>query len=77
MAALNLTVDSPVAGWLVVHPCGQPTNGSTVTFVAGEAVANLTLVELAGGDVCIRASVRTSLIVDTSAGGRQVTANST
>ena len=76
VVALNLTVDSPsAAGWLVAYPCGQPTNGSTVTFAAGEAVANLTLVELAGGDVCIRASVRTSLIVDTygwSAGNGQL-----
>jgi len=65
IAALNLTVDRPGrAGYVVAHPCGQTTNGSTVNFSAGETVANFTLVGLTAGEVCIAASTDVALIVD-------------
>ncbi|MGZ4766542.1 MAG: hypothetical protein ACXVH5_09885 [Ilumatobacteraceae bacterium] len=65
IAALNFTVDRPTqAGWVVAYPCGQPTNGSTVNFSAGEIVANFTLVGLSGGDVCIKSMVDLQLVVD-------------
>jgi hypothetical protein len=65
MAALNLTVDKPGRpGWVVAYPCGQQTDASTVNFAAGETVANLTLVALSAGHVCIRSYVDTHLIVD-------------
>ena len=77
-AALNLTVDRPPrAGWVVAYPCGQPTNASTVNFSAGEIVANLTLVGLSGGDVCLKSLQATEIVVDsfgwsTSAGTLKV-----
>ncbi len=65
MAALNLTVDTPAAaGYLVAYPCGTTTNGSTVNFSAGETVANLTLVGLSSGKVCLRSNVSVQLVVD-------------
>ena len=64
-AALNLTVVNPAqAGYVVAYPCGQSTDSSTVTFRAGETVANLTFVALAGGDICLVSSVATDIIVD-------------
>ncbi|MEO6627751.1 MAG: hypothetical protein ABIP03_04205 [Aquihabitans sp.] len=64
-AALNVTVDRPArAGWVVAYPCGQPTNASTVNFNAGDIVANLTLVALADGAVCMRSLVDTNVVVD-------------
>ena len=76
IAALNLTVDRPgQAGWVVAYPCGQPTNSSTVNFRAGDIVANLTVVGLTSGDVCLRALVETQLVVDSygwSAGAGQL-----
>ncbi|MDO9175405.1 MAG: hypothetical protein Q7V62_11425, partial [Actinomycetota bacterium] len=63
--ALNLTVVGPgTAGWLVAYPCGQPSTSSTVTFSAFETVANLSLVGLGQGDVCVRASTDVALVVD-------------
>ena len=65
MAALNITVDRPAqAGWVVAYPCGQPTNGSTVNFSAGEIVANFTLVGLTSGDVCLKSLQNVQLVVD-------------
>ncbi len=65
MAALNITVDGPAqAGWVVAYPCGQPTNGSTVNFSAGEIVANFTLVGLTSGDVCLKSLRDVQLVVD-------------
>ena len=65
-AALNLTVASPPEpGWVVAYPCGSPTKSSTVNFTAGEIVANLTFVGLAGNDVCLQSYGTTDLVVDT------------
>jgi hypothetical protein len=65
IAALNVTIDKPAgAGWVVAYPCGQVTNGSTVNFRAGETVANLTLVALSGGAVCLRSYGDVQVIVD-------------
>jgi hypothetical protein len=64
-AAVNLTVVNPSsAGYVVAYPCGQSTDSSTVNFRSGETVANLTFVALAGGDLCLIASVATDIIVD-------------
>lgn len=64
-AAVNLTIVRPSrAGYLVAYPCGQSTDSSTVTFRAGETVANLTFVALAGGDICLLSSVASDVIVD-------------
>ena len=65
IAALNVTIDNPAqAGWVVAYPCGQTTNGSTVNFGAGETVANLTLVALSAGDVCLRSLFDAQVVVD-------------
>ena len=65
IAALNVTIDKPArAGWVVAYPCGQSTDGSTVNFGAGETVANLTLVALSGGEVCLRSYGDVQVIVD-------------
>jgi hypothetical protein len=64
-AAVNLTVVNPSqAGYVVAYPCGQTTDSSTVTFRAGETVANLAFVALAAGDLCVVSSVATDIIVD-------------
>lgn len=77
IAALNLTIENPnAAGYVVAYPCGQSTNGSTVNFSAHETVANLTLVGLTNGTVCLRSNVTTPVIIDSygwsGGGGRLV-----
>jgi hypothetical protein len=63
--AVNLTVvNLSSAGYVVAYPCGQSTDSSTVNFRAGETVANLAFVALAGGDLCLIASIATDIIVD-------------
>ena len=69
--ALNLTVDSPASdGWVVAYRCGAPTSSSTMNFNAGEVVANLTLVSLANGELCLRSLGAVELIVDTEGWSR-------
>lgn len=54
--ALNITVDAPSAGsYLTVYPAGEGRPyASTVNFVAGRTIANLTLAKVgAGGSVSI------------------------
>lgn len=64
-AALNITVASPpVAGWVVAYPCGSATDASTLNFTAGEIVANLTMVGLSGGDVCLKSYGPADVVVD-------------
>ena len=65
-AALNLTIERPALdGYVVAYPCGQPSNGSTVNFLHGETVANMTIVALTEGAVCMRSNVNVQIIVDT------------
>src|SRR5262249_16910090 len=64
--AVNLTVDSPASdGWVGAYACGDPTTSSTMNFNAGETVANLALVAVANGDVCVKSYGTTDLIIDT------------
>jgi hypothetical protein len=65
-AALNITVVAPrSAGWVVAYPCGTPAATSNVNFRAGEIIANLTVVGLGGGDVCVRSLIDTEVVIDT------------
>jgi hypothetical protein len=64
-AALNVTVTGPAAdGFLTAYPCGSLPNASTVNFRAGEDRPNFTVVQVVGGDVCLRSTVATDVIVD-------------
>ena len=66
IAALNVTVDAaPVDGWVRAYPCGSATSSSTVNFTAGETVATLTFVGLAGGDVCLESWNTADVVIDT------------
>ena len=65
-ASINFTVDRPLLdGYVVAYPCGQPSNGSTVNFLKGEIVANLSVVALSGGEICMRSNVDVQIVVDT------------
>jgi hypothetical protein len=65
LAVFNLTVDRPAAtGWAVLYPCGSPSNGSTINYLAGETVASTTIVGLGGGDICVKSSADTEVILD-------------
>lgn len=65
IAALNLTIDRPSStNWAVLYPCGQSSNGSTINYVAGQAVASTTIVGLTDGDVCLMSNGDTDAIVD-------------
>lgn len=69
-ASLNLTIVDPLqAGFLTAYPCGSPRpNTSNVNFVAGETIANLSLMKLGqGGSICIVADQTTHVIVDVTA----------
>jgi len=64
---LNVTVDGPTAsGFLAVYPCADGWNGtSSVNFVAGQVVANLVVTKVdRNGDICVRASAETAVIMD-------------
>lgn len=64
--ALNLTAtQSASAGFVTVWPCNasQPTPTS-ISTQAGVNVANLVVVGLQGGELCIRSTVPTQFIVD-------------
>jgi uncharacterized protein YkwD len=66
-ATLNLVAVGPSApGFLVVVPCGQPSNVSNLNFTSGAgAVANGTNVKLdPSGAVCLTTSASTHVIVD-------------
>lgn len=66
-ATLNLVAVAPAApGFLVVVPCGQPSNVSNLNFTSGAgAVANGANVKLdASGAVCLTTSAATHVIVD-------------
>lgn len=65
--SVNVTAVGPAgAGHLRVYPCGAVMpNASTLNFVAGQTVANASLVRVgAGGTVCIYAAATTHVVVD-------------
>lgn len=65
--SLNVTAaDAAGAGFVTVHPCTvPPPDTSNLNFRAGEAVANLSTVPLAGdGTVCLTTTVTTNLLAD-------------
>jgi hypothetical protein len=68
-ALVNLTmVDAPGAGYITAGWCATMTRGfqpfSNGNFVAGQAVANLSVVPIEGGKFCIYTENPTQLIVD-------------
>jgi hypothetical protein len=68
--AMNLTiVDPSAAGFLTAYPCGSvKPNTSNVNFVAGQTVANLSIIKVgSGGKVCFVSDQRTHLIADVTA----------
>ncbi len=65
--ALNVTVVDPTgAGFVTVYPCGSVRpNTSTLNFVAGQTVANFTLMKVGtNGEVCYFADQSTHVLVD-------------
>src|SRR4029078_10365019 len=65
-ASLSVTVTNPVgAGFVTVFPCGIIPVASNLNYVAGQTVANATIVKLGpGGKVCLFNSEATDLVVD-------------
>lgn len=66
-AIVNVTVtDVESDGWLAVFPCDRPVpSTSTLNFVAGQTVANTTLVRSGGtSDICFYTTARLNLVVD-------------
>ena len=64
--SLSVTVTNPVgAGFVTVYPCGIIPLASNLNYVAGQTVANATIVKLGpGGAVCLFNSEATDLVVD-------------
>ena len=64
--ALNLTVTgSARAGYVTVHPCGEPPATSSLNFGPGETVSNAVIATVsAEGNVCILASSPVDVVVD-------------
>ena len=64
--SLSVTVTNPVgAGFITVYPCGIIPLASNLNYVAGQTVANATIVKLGpGGTVCLFNSEATDLVVD-------------
>ena len=68
--ALNLTVTDPAAaGFVTAYPCGTSRpNTSNVNFVAGQTVANLSIIKVGkGGSVCLVSDQPAHLIADVTA----------
>jgi hypothetical protein len=65
-ASLSLTaVNARTPGYLTAFPCGEPVpTTSNLNYGAGAASANLSLVRLGGGEVCIYSHATTDVIVD-------------
>jgi hypothetical protein len=65
-AFVNVTVTEPTApGFLTAFPCGQALPGSSnVNYGPGRTVANLVLVGLGSGAVCLYSSATTQIVVD-------------
>jgi hypothetical protein len=65
-ASLSLTaVNAEKAGFLTAFPCGQPMPPtSNVNYDVGNPTANLAMVRLGGGEVCIYSHARADVIVD-------------
>jgi SpoIID/LytB domain protein len=65
--ALNITATQATApGFLTVYPCGEPQpTASSVNYVPGQDVANMTTVLLgAGGQICVYAMSTVHVVVD-------------
>jgi hypothetical protein len=65
-AALSLTaVNARTPGFLTAFPCGEPVPAtSNLNFGVGAATANLALVRLGRGEVCIYSKSATDVVVD-------------
>ena len=66
VSVLNVVgVDSISPGFVTVRPCGSPLISSLINTVPAENTANLTAVGGdAAGNVCVRANVKSHLVVD-------------
>ena len=65
--ALNITIDGATAGgYATVYPCGTTVPlASNLNFVAGQTVANATVVTVgAGGNICVYTTATTAIVVD-------------
>jgi trimeric autotransporter adhesin len=64
---VNVTATGPTNdGYLTVYPCGSPVpNASNLNYTSATSIANLVISKLgAGGQLCIKTSAATHLIVD-------------
>lgn len=64
---MNVTATGPTSdGYFAVFPCGNPVpNASNLNYKSGASIANLVISKLgARGDLCIKTSAATHLIVD-------------
>ena len=67
IAIVNVTAtDVESDGWLAIFPCDRPVpSTSTLNFVAGQTVANATLVRSSGSaEICVYSTARVNLVVD-------------
>ena len=66
-AVMNATVTNPdAAGFLTVFPCDDPRpNASTLNFVTGQIVPNLTITRISShGQVCLYSNASVDVIID-------------
>jgi glucose/arabinose dehydrogenase len=64
-ALINLTATNTTGpGYVRVYPCGEEQNVSNVNYAAGQTVANLAAVKVAGGAICFRSYATTDIVVD-------------
>ena len=67
IAIVNVTATNvETDGWLAIFPCDRPVpSTSTLNFVAGQTVANTTLVRTNGSaEICVYSTGRVDLVVD-------------
>jgi hypothetical protein len=65
-ALINLTATNTAApGYVRAYPCGEEQDVSNVNYAAGQTVANLASVKVAGGgDICFKSYAQTDIVVD-------------
>jgi hypothetical protein len=66
VSVLNvIAVESAAPGYVTARPCGSTLVSSLINTTAGEDTANIIAVGGdAGGNVCVRASIKSHLVVD-------------
>ena len=62
-AVINVTITQAKSdGYVTVSPCGSASDTSTLNFAKAQDIANMSMVQLGAGEVCITVSAETHVV---------------